>query len=354
MEIEQHYLGPEGEAEDRYWMRRALAMARRGVGATSPNPPVGAVLVKERRLLTQGFHRRAGGPHAEIEAFAALEDPRQAEGATLYVTLEPCSTQGRTPPCTEAILHHRVQRVVFGSVDPNPAHAGEAVAALQARGIAVAQGVRRDETDALIRIFRHWILTQRPYVIAKAGISLDGCLTRPPGESQWLTSSASRRDAQRLRVLTDGMLVGAETIRRDNPRLTVRHPWVPAGKRPLFRYVLTRSGELPQEAHVFTDAFAHRTRVVQDARWPQWLEIPAREGVTSLLLEGGGRTLTEALLRRAVNELHLYVAPRIAGTGQRLVQEVLGDKGALAEVTYDRIGDDVKITALIKTESHGR
>ncbi len=344
MTIQQRYVGPGGRAEDRYWMRRALALARRGVGATSPNPPVGAVVVKNQCLLAEGFHRRAGDPHAEVVALSGLLRPADADGATLYVTLEPCSTHGRTPPCTEAILGSGIGRVVFGSVDPRPAHAGEAVVILQGQGLAVEVGVLREDADDLIRIFRHWIRKGRPYVIAKAGISLDGCVTRPAGESQWLTSREARRDAQRLRVLVDAVVVGAETVRCDNPKLTVRHPDVPDFKRPPRRVILTRSGRLPPDAHVFTDEDASRTKVVRDARWPDWLEDLAGEGVTSVLLEGGGKTLTEALQASAIQEMHLYLAPLVSGSGRRLIPELLGEPRSVPSVRYDLLGDQVKIS----------
>ncbi|MFT4637361.1 MAG: diaminohydroxyphosphoribosylaminopyrimidine deaminase, partial [Verrucomicrobiales bacterium] len=317
MKIRQRYLGPDGPEADLYWMRRAVGDAERALGATSPNPPVGAILVKDRQLLGQGHHTRAGAPHAEVEAFRSLEDPDKAAGSTLYVTLEPCSTQGRTPACTNAILKHRLKRVVFGSVDPNPEHAGRAITLLEEAGVEVTSGILQKESDALIRIFRHWILHRRPYIIAKAGLSLDGCLTRPPGESSWLTSKDARWDAQRLRVLVDAMVVGAETIRQDNPKLTVRHPWTPSHKRALKRFVLTRSGALPEDARIFTDAHADETRIIRDATWPHWLDQAADEGVTSMLVEGGGVTLTEALKAQSVQEIHLYLAPLVSGSGIR-------------------------------------
>lgn len=352
MKIRQRYDGPAGAAQDRYWMGRAVSCAKRALGATSPNPPVGAVLVsQEGYLLAQGHTALAGGPHAEIGAFQSLEDPNEARGATLYVTLEPCSTKGRTGACTQAILEHGVSRVVFGSVDPNPEHAGRAVSLLEEAGIEVASGVGVEVTDGLIRIFRHWILTKRPYVIAKAGLSLDGCLTRPEGESSWITSKEARRDAQDLRLQVDAMLVGAETIRQDNPKLTLRHPQVPPCKRPLKRYVLTRSGNVPKEAYIFTDANASHTHVINEATWPDWLDQAAADGVTSLLLEGGGATLTEALQAQAVQELHFYLAPRIAGGDVRAVQAALGDGVRLEDPQFSLIGDNVKLSAMLQYES---
>ncbi len=351
MKIRQRYVGPEGAAQDCYWMRRAVAQARLAEGATSPNPPVGAMLVKDGELFAQGHHEQAGGPHAEIAAFQNLDEAGDANGATLYVTLEPCSTLGLTGACTSAIIDHGVQRVVFGSVDPNPYHAGQAVSLLEEVGIAVTTGVYAEETDALIRIFRHWILTKRPYVIAKLGMSFDGCLTRPPGESTWLTSKAARRDAQGLRLEVDAMVVGAETIRKDNPKLTLRHPHSPLNKRPLKRYVLTRSGELPEDSQIFTDEFASETRVVRNAAWPDWLDNASTEGVTSILMEGGGACLTEALQAHAVQEVHLYLAPMVSGGNVRGIQSALGDRIKLRGVQFSMIGDNVKASAQLSYEN---
>lgn len=348
MTITQRYAGAPGLEEDRYWMRRALAAAKRGLGATAPNPPVGSVLVKDGICLAQGHHRRAGLPHAEMEVLAQLKDPAGAKGGTLYITLEPCSTHGHTPPCTESVLRSGVTRVVFGSIDPNPAHAGRAERMLRKAGIDVSLGVLRQETDELLRIFKHWMLYGRPYIIAKAGLSLDGCITRPPGESPWLTSREARRDAQQLRILADAILVGAETIRQDNPKLTVRHSWVPPYKRPLRRYVLTRSGNLPETAHVLTDALAEHTCVIREARWPDWLDTAAADGITSILLEGGGATLTEALHADAVQEMHFYLAPLISGSGVNAIRAALGDRVTLKNVRSIMIGDHVKVSALLE------
>ncbi len=201
---------------DALWMERALAEARLGVGLTSPNPPVGAVIVRDGELLGAGHHCRAGGPHAEIEALtqARAAFPDRIRGATIYVTLEPCSTQGRTPPCTGAILAAGITRVVYGASDPNPAHQGRADELLRAGGIAVSAGVLAADCDDLIRPFRKWITTRRPYIIAKAGQTLDGRITRPFGEPQWITSEAARAHGRRLRTRVDAILVGAETVRR--------------------------------------------------------------------------------------------------------------------------------------------
>ncbi len=227
---------------DQRFMALALAEARKGLGRTSPNPAVGAVIVRAGRVLARGHHRGAGLPHAEIEAIRAVAGRAGCRGATLYVTLEPCSTHGRTPPCTDAIIAAGFARVVFGATDPNPRHAGRAEKILRAAGIVVTRGVLAKECAALNRAFNHWVTTRRPWVIAKCAMSLDGRLTRRRGESSWLTGPAARRHAQQLRARVDAILVGAATIRADNPRLTVRGPAARDGARQPWRVVLTRSG----------------------------------------------------------------------------------------------------------------
>ena len=194
-------------------MWAALAEARRGIGSVSPNPAVGAVLVQRDRVISSGYHRASGLPHAEIECLAAAPGG-SLRSATLYVTLEPCSTTGRTPPCTDAIVRAGVGRVVIGTTDPNPLHGGRAIDRLRASGIKVTTGVLIAECNRLNEAFNKWIVTGKPFVIAKCGMSLDGRLTRRPNEDCWLTSPAARRHARRLRAQVDAIVIGAETLRQ--------------------------------------------------------------------------------------------------------------------------------------------
>ena len=334
---------------DDKFMRAALREAARGVGQTSPNPAVGAVIVRGGRIVARGFHRRAGKPHAEIAALRALKNPAAARGATLYVTLEPCSTHGRTPPCVDAIIRAGFARVVIGAVDPNPAHAGRGVGLLRAAGIAVTCGVLENECRELNAGFNQWIVTRMPLVIAKAGMSLDGRLTRPPGEGQWLTSPAARADAMRLRAQTDAILIGAQTLRADNPRLTVRG--VPGASQP-WRVIVTRRGELPADAHVFTDAHRARTLVFRGKSLRTVLRELGRREITSVLLEGGGRVLGEAFDRRLVDRVHFYVAPLLCGgpvpaVGGRGVGAT-AEAPLLRNPRYDKIGSALRLTAEVE------
>jgi len=323
---------------DEQFMRMALREASKGVGHTSPNPAVGAVIVQGGKLIARGFHRCAGLPHAEIEA---LNQTRHARGATLYVTLEPCSTHSRTPPCVEAIIAAGIARVVIGAIDPNPAHAGRAVQLLKKAGIAVTAGVLGEACAALNRSFNKWIVTGLPFVIAKAGMSLDGRLARPPGEDRWITSPASRADAHRLRARVDAILIGAETLRADNPRLTVRGV---RGARQPWRVVLTRSGNLPSGAHLFTDDHRDRTLVYKNKPLRTVLRDLGKRGVTNVLIEGGSKVIGEAFDRRLVDAVQFYIAPLIIG-GARPAVTTRG-KGSirLKNACYKKIGSDIRVT----------
>ena len=199
---------------DRRFLGRALELARLGAGLTLPNPRVGAVVVRGNKIIGEGYHRKAGSPHAEVNAVADAEKRgHSVEGATLYVTLEPCSTQGRTPPCTGLILQKKIARVVFAATDPNPAHAGAAARLLRKAGVKVFSGLLAEEAAALNRDFNWWIVQRRPWVVAKIAVSLDGRIVTPEGDDRWLTSSAARTVAHELRWESDAILVGAETAR---------------------------------------------------------------------------------------------------------------------------------------------
>lgn len=337
---------------DEKFMRAALVEARKGIGNASPNPAVGAVLVLRGQIIAHGFHRASGLPHAEIECLAAAGD-RSLRSATLYVTLEPCSTTGRTPPCTEAIVRARLKRVVIGATDVNPAHAGRAVRQLEAAGIEVTGGVLADECSRLNEAFNKWIVTGQPFVIAKCGMSLDGRLTRSPNESRWLTSAASRRHARELRAKVDAILIGAETLRQDNPRLTLRG--IRATRQP-WRVVVSRSGTFPRSAHLFTDRFAGRTLIYRGKTLAAVLADLGRKEITSVLIEGGGDVLGQAFDAHLVDKVQFYLAPVLTG-GPVPAVAGQGADGTLAgarldEVQYTRSGTDVCVLGYPKWSSN--
>jgi len=329
--------------EDIKLLRAALLEAAKGAGQTHPNPAVGAVVVKNGKILSRGWHRAAGCPHAEIEALRGLKDASCAREATLYVTLEPCSTHGRTPPCTKAIIHAGIRRVVYGARDPNPRHAGRADKILKNAGVSVTGGILEKECALLNEVWNKWIATGIPFVVAKAGMSLDGCIASPPGR-RWITSEESRLDAMKLRAGCGAILVGGETVRADNPRLTIRG--IPAADQP-WRVVWTRSEKLPRTSHLFTDEFREKTLVYKNVPLREVLKDLGSKGVEKVLIEGGGHTLGEAFDQRLVDRVVFYVAPVLIGGG---VPAIAG-RGAgsnedgirLDDVTYQRIGPDLKI-----------
>jgi diaminohydroxyphosphoribosylaminopyrimidine deaminase / 5-amino-6-(5-phosphoribosylamino)uracil reductase len=371
---------------DEQFMRLALRLAWRGYGTTSPNPMVGAVLVKRGRIIGRGWHRCAGGPHAEIEALRdAQEHGHRLRGATLYVTLEPCSTHGRTPPCTEAILEASIKRVVAGATDPNPLHAGRGFKILKRARVSVVQGVLRDECMKQNEAFNHWIVQRTPFVTVKAAMTLDGKIATASGESKWITGEPARAFGLKLRQGNDAILVGINTILADDPGLTARTGLRAKSKVPeprLRRIILDAKARTPLAAKVVRDKhasmttvvvtkFAPRSRVTALARRVNVLVAPASaraarinlpwllkrlgaEKVTSLLVEGGGEVNASFLLGGLAQRVAFFYAPKIlggrhsrkgvAGTGITRLADVL----QLRDVKWRRIGSDLLLQAKVE------
>jgi diaminohydroxyphosphoribosylaminopyrimidine deaminase / 5-amino-6-(5-phosphoribosylamino)uracil reductase len=332
-----------GERDEQF-MRAALREAKKALGQTSPNPAVGAVLVIDNRIVARGHHREAGRDHAEIECLRDFGAPVPAR-ATLFVTLEPCSTAGRTAPCTDAIISAGVKNVVIGAIDLNPRHSGKGIMQLRNAGVNVREGVLAEDCARLNEAFNKWIVTGRPFVIAKCGMSLDGRLTRPAVESRWITGPSARQHARMLRSHVDAVLVGAETVRTDDPRLTVRG--ARRGRQP-WRVVLTRSGKLPRRARVFSDRFAARTLIYKGKSLIGVLKDLGKRGITSVLIEGGGDVLGQALDARLIDKVQLYLGPILTG-GPVIAFPGRGATNSanalrLRRVSYRRIGQSVCIT----------
>lgn len=335
--------------DDETWMRLALDEARKGVGKTAPNPPVGAVIVKDGILLGKGWHRAAGRPHAEREALADAGG-KDVRGATIYVTLEPCSTQGRTPPCTAGIVEAGISRVVYACVDRNPDHAGRADELLRAAGIEVVSGVLASEAERLLRPFFKVRETGLPWVIWKTAMSLDGRITRPPGEGQWLTGAAARRDVQELRATVDAILTSGETLRRDNPALTIRVPELLEGRDQPWRVVFSdRPESLPPDAAVFADKWKSRTLVRPRGELAETLRNLSKEqGVLTAMVEAGG-VFSGALFEAGlVDEVVVYYAPILCGgPSPALGGAGLPEALRLEEIEHMRLGDDVRMRAIV-------
>jgi diaminohydroxyphosphoribosylaminopyrimidine deaminase/5-amino-6-(5-phosphoribosylamino)uracil reductase len=324
---------------DERFMTEALSEARKGIGRTSPNPVVGAILVKGGRVIGRGFHRSAGAPHAEVEAI--VHAGSAANGATLYTTLEPCNHQGRTPPCTEAILASKVRRVVVGSDDPNPSVEGGGIRRLRARGVKVVRGVLRAETDRLNQAWFFFVTQRRPYVTLKVALSADGKLAAADGSSRWITSAHSRQRSHALRAEADAVLVGAGTVKSDDPRLTAR---LPGARNPLRVILDGKSSSSPKARALRPPALLLTTRD-QPGRYPGVeverlrprrgqpgeldlalvLQALAARDVVHLLVEGGAHVLTQFIELDLWNRLVLFVSPKLLGT--RATSWFLADLG---------------------------
>jgi diaminohydroxyphosphoribosylaminopyrimidine deaminase/5-amino-6-(5-phosphoribosylamino)uracil reductase len=322
--------------QDARFMRRALELAEHGRGLTSPNPMVGAVVVSDGEIVGEGFHERAGGPHAEVVALAAAG--ARSRGATLYVTLEPCSHQGRTPPCAPAVAAAGIRRVVAALIDPNPRVSGRGLAALRAAGVDVTEAILAEHAERQNRSFVAAMRLGRPHVTLKAAMTLDGRIADLHGESKWITGPAARAAAHRLRSESDAILVGVGTVLRDDPALTVRldRPW----PREPYRVVLDTAARTPANARVIAAGTPARALVITGeatgrarvaaltAAGASVVAVGARDGrvdlraalavlagleVRAVLVEGGGEVHGAFLEAGLVDRVAVFVAPRLLG-----------------------------------------
>lgn len=304
---------------DSLWMLRAVELARNGFGTTSPNPPVGAVIERDGLLLGEGYHEVAGEAHAEkraIENARKRGNENRLKGATLYVTLEPCSSHGRTAPCTDAIIEAGISRVVYGAIDPDERHVGRANEILRAHGIEVCSGVCELVCEHLVRSWAWSVKHRRPWVLAKVATTMDGRMTRR--DDRWLSSPKALRHTHQLRAESDAILVGGGTVRMDDPALTIRTPLQPPSprKKQPWRIIMTRDRKsLPAESCIFTDEFADRTVVMEDVQdfTAMLEELYSKYDIVNLMLECGGPLLRSFLERGLVNEWVQDIAPILGG-----------------------------------------
>ncbi|MCI6003240.1 MAG: bifunctional diaminohydroxyphosphoribosylaminopyrimidine deaminase/5-amino-6-(5-phosphoribosylamino)uracil reductase RibD [Allisonella histaminiformans] len=364
------------EELDRKYMARALQLALRGAGHTRPNPMVGAVLVKDGRIIGEGWHKQYGGPHAEVNAFAsATENP---EGATLYVSLEPCSHYGKTPPCADLIIRKKVARVVAALEDPNPLVSGRGFRKLRANGIRVTVGVLAEEARHINDVFLTYVTRKRPFVLYKAAMSLDGKIACHTGESQWISSEKSREEVQRLRGILSGIMVGAGTVIADNPRLTCR---MEEYENPA-RIIVDGKLRVPLESRIFhepgrniilttSEASLEKKKALEnlgvemieaDSEEPGKVDLKSAmlalgiKGIDGILLEGGPTLAASALEAGIIDAVRFYIAQKIiggreapspfAGTGAAHMNEVV----PLTDAVYGTSGDDLWIQAYIQRE----
>jgi diaminohydroxyphosphoribosylaminopyrimidine deaminase/5-amino-6-(5-phosphoribosylamino)uracil reductase len=344
---------------DFIYMNRAWELALKGWGKTSPNPMVGAVLIKSGKVIAEGYHHCCGGDHAEVDALKKAGV--KARGATLYVTLEPCGHWGRTPPCTQAILKAGIKKVIVGALDPNRLNNGKSLKFLRQQGIEVEGGLLADELTRLNEAFNCWITGSRPFVTAKIAQTLDGKIAALDGGSKWITSAFARDYAHRLRFGFDAIMVGINTVLKDNPQLRT----LPAKR--IKKIILDTHGKIPPRAKLFEgtrpqDVFVFTGRPTGKKIRAQVIKAPLYKGkidlkwvlkflgereVISVLIEGGGAVVGEALQRDLVDKMMIYTAPKIMGEGlssvRGLTPKTLGKMVYLKEMSIDRIGEDILI-----------
>jgi diaminohydroxyphosphoribosylaminopyrimidine deaminase/5-amino-6-(5-phosphoribosylamino)uracil reductase len=354
------------------FMKKAITLARKGLGRTSPNPMVGAVVVRKGKVVGQGFHPKAGEPHAERMALAQAGG--KARRATLYVNLEPCNHFGRTPPCTQAIFESGIKKVVFGMTDPNPTVKGGGTSWLRSRGIDVVQGVLEEDCCRLNEVYIKWITTGLPFVILKAAVSLDGRIATRTGDSKWISNEHSRLMVQRIRNQVDGLLVGIGTVAKDDPLLTVR---LPKGKiKDPLKIIIDPRLRISSKAQIL--ASSGKSLIISGRRVPirkkremerrgvEILSFPEREGhlsinellthlgqrgVTSLLVEGGAEVYGAFLKEHQVDKVVIFIAPcliggrkaigMIGGTGVAKISEAI----RLKEMKVKDLAGDILVEA---------
>ncbi len=363
--------------DDVAYMRQAVALARRGTGWTAPNPLVGAVVVKDGKVIGRGYHARCGGLHAERAALAdCTASPR---GATMYVTLEPCCHQGRQPPCTDAILAAGIARVVVGSDDPNPLVAGKGLEILRRGGVEVVSGVLREACDALNPVFFHFIRTKRPYVVMKYAMTMDGKIATRTGASRWITGEAARRRVHRDRHRYTAIMAGVGTVLADDPMLNCR---IKGGKNPvriicdthlrtpLTSQIVRTAGEIPTILATCAEPSLYGPYL--DAHCQVWT-LPERDGhvdldalmdrlgsagIDSVLLEGGGTLNWAALESGIVQRIQAYVAPKLFGGDAKSPVEgqgvALPDQAvSLKNTRILRVGEDILLESEVDGSVYG-
>ena len=360
---------------DQNYMLQAIQLAKQGEGWTNPNPMVGAVIVKNGRIIGKGYHKKCGELHAERNAIASLTE--SAEGATIYVTLEPCCHYGKTPPCTEAIIEQKIKRVVIGSRDPNPKVSGKGIKMLQEAGIEVIEDFMREECDRLNPVFFHYITTKTPYVVMKYAMTLDGKIATKTGASKWITGEAARAEVQHMRHRYMGIMAGIGTVIADDPMLNVR---VEGWKSPI--RILCDSGlRIPLDGQIVKSAGKYRTIVayadsknteakrkrlhemgVETICCPdennqvdlkKLMKYLGEEGIDSILLEGGG-TLNDSALRAGIGqEVQAFIAPKLfGGMNSKTPVEGIGVRFPSEAVKLKctdicQIGEDIRITCQV-------
>lgn len=362
---------------DEDFMRRALSLAEKGMGFTSPNPMVGAVIVRDGEIIGEGWHRKYGELHAERNAFADCDSRGiDCSGADMYVTLEPCCHYGKTPPCTEAVIEHGIRRVFIGSSDPNPLVAGKGAALLRDHGIEVRESILREECDGLNEIFFHYITTGLPFVTMKYAMTIDGKIACYTGKSQWITGEAARKHVHRERLRHSAIMVGVGTVLADDPMLNcrlensrdpIRIICDSSLRTPLSSKIVRTAGEIPtiiatvsEDTEKLAQYEAAGCRIIRTSPeagrvdLKELMKVLGSEKIDSILLEGGGELNWSALNAGIVSKVQVFIAPKIFG-GEGAKSPV-GGIGAdspdnafmLGKSRIVHIGDDILIESRVK------
>lgn len=328
-------------------MMRAIELARQGEGLTRPNPPVGAVLVQDEKIIAEGWHQEAGGDHAEracLDAWSMEQGAGNLESATLYVTLEPCSTEGRTPPCTDLILEKGIGRVVVSAEDRNPKHAGRGLELLKAAGVEVVTGICEVEGRELIAPFEKFITAGVPYVTLKLASTLDGRIADHEGSSKWITGPEARERVQEMRRRADAVMVGAGTVRADDPSLLPR----PAEGREPWRVIV--GDNVPSTSKILTDDAAHRTLFYNGNLEAMLRDLAEEHGVMHVFCEGGGQLATSLVKAGLVDEFAFFISPKLMGADGlpcfAKTGGVMADAEHLKLKSVEQVGEDVLVKLL--------
>ena len=330
------------------FMRRAFVLAQQTKGKTWPNPMVGCVIVQDGEIIAEGWHAKAGLAHAELDAIQKAT--RSLQGATLYVNLEPCChSNKRTPPCAQRLVAEGISTVVIANIDPHPEVSGKGIALLREAGIEVITGVLAEQGELLNEVFFHNQRTLRPFVHLKIASTLDGKIAMNNGQSQWITGEQARMHAHQLRAEHMAIAIGARTLRADNPKLNVRLPDY-TGQQPI-RMIFTRSGQLPKDAHVFTDEDRENTRVYINKDLDETLAVLYQQGVANILLEGGAQLASSFLCGQHVQRISHYVNPSYLGQGTSALNDYglpdLEQRISLKHVEYTLLGEDFYLSGRV-------
>jgi len=359
--------------QDYKYMHLAYNLAKKGCGGVNPNPLVGAVIVKDDRIIGEGYHEIFGGPHAEVNAFRSAKE--SVEGATMYVTLEPCSHYGKTPPCAQAIVDNKITRVVIGMLDPNPLVSGRGVKLLQEHGIEVESDFLSAELTQMNRVFLKFIQSKKPYVVMKTAMTLDGKIASRTGDSRWVSNEQSRANVHELRNELMGIMVGVDTVIADDPILTTRLTGNKKGRNPI-RIVVDSQARIPLDSKILNITTEAKTIVAVTSKanqnkldeiialgnevliieekngrvdLNQLMQVLGEKGIDGILLEGGATLNYAALESQIVDEVHAYIAPKIIGGADAKTPvgghgiEMMKDAVNLQNIRFENIADDILV-----------